>query len=98
MAFIEKQKKFKKLTSAEEDEISHYIKIYIDNGFKEHYEVNSYISQNNIWDSFPNIRSLNDHGVHKKIPGILERFYAIICKRLDIEGAGGTPLDKAEHY
>ena len=98
MAFIVKTKKFKNLTVPEENEISHYIKIYIDNGFQEHYEVNSYISKNNIWDLFPNIRSLNDHGIHKEIPGILERFYAIVCKRLDIDGAGGTPLDKAEHY
>ena len=87
-----------KLSLAEENEVNQYIKIYIDNGFQEHFEVNRYISQNNMWDSFPNIRSLNDHAHNKEIPGVLPKFYAIVCKRLGIDGAGGVALDKAEHY
>lgn len=98
MAFIVKQKHSNRLNSAEEKEVTNYIKIYMDNGFTEHFEVNTFISQNNMWDLFPNMRSLNDHAENKEIPGILPKFYAIVCKRLDIEGAGGASLDKAEHY
>lgn len=88
----------RKLTTAEEKEVNQYIKIYIDNGFQEHFEVNNYISQNNMWNLFPNIRSLNDHANNKEIPGILPKFYAIVCKKLDIDGAGGAALDKSEPY
>ena len=98
MAFILKTKINKKLSIAEEKEVNQYIKIYIDNRFQEHFEVNTYISQNNMWDLFPNIRSLNDHAQNKEIPGILPKFYAVVCKRLDIDGAGGASLDKAKHY
>lgn len=86
------------LSFKESHEINHYTKIFLENGFKEHYEVNRYISKMNLWDEFQNIRSLNDHGENKNIPGILPKFYAIVCKKLEITGAGGTPLDQAKHY
>ena len=87
-----------KISLSEDNEVKQYIKIFKDNNFKEHYEVNVYISQNKLWDDFSNIRSLNDHGDYKEIPGILPKFYAIICKELDIDGAGGHSLDKANPY
>ena len=86
------------LSLKESQEINQYTKIFLENNFKEHYEVNRYISKMNLWDEFPNIRSLNDHGENKDIPGILPKFYAIVCKKLEITGAGGTPLDQAKHY
>ncbi len=82
----------------EERELNEYIDIYLKNGFKEHYEVNDYITKNNLWDNFSNMRSLNDHRGCKNILGILPKFYAQVCKRLNIEGAGGSPLDNATHY
>jgi len=93
-----KKKVYTKLNTDEEQEVNRYIQIYIENDFKEHFEVNKYISFNNMWDLFPNIRSLNNHANNKEIPGILPKFYAIVCKKLDIKGAGGAALDKAEHY
>lgn len=89
---------YNQLSEDEENEINSYIYIYKKYNFVEHYEVNNFISRQNAWDKFPNIRSLNDHGVHKGIPGILPKFYAIICERLKIEGAGGAPIDEAHHY
>jgi len=86
------------LTLSESNEVDQYIKIYREHNFQEHYEVNAYITRMNLWDSFPSIRSLNDHGDHKQIPGILPRLFGIICKRLNIGGSGGTPLDGSTPY
>ncbi len=94
-----KKYKYSKYNSIDEDkELDEYIEIYTKYSFKEHYEVNHYITKNELWNKFPNIRSLNDHASHKGIPGILPKFYAQVCERLEIEGAGGSPLDKAIHY
>lgn len=95
---IHHRKNTEKLSLDESNEVKKYIDIYRSNNFKEHYEVNSYISKMNLWNDFPNIRSLNDHGDNIEIPGILPRFYAIICKELEIDGAGGASLDKATPY
>lgn len=81
-----------------EDELNRYINIYEEMGFSEHYEVNAYISTNNIWDDFSNIRSFNYHGSYEKIQGILPQYFAEVCKRLSIKGAGGVPLSKAVSY
>ena len=90
---------YSKYNSIDEDnELDEYIKIYKKYSFKEHYEVNHYITNNKLWTKFPNIRSLNDHARHKGIPGILPKFYAQICDKLKIVGSGGSPLDQAVHY
>ena len=86
------------LSSIEFEQIKRYISIYKENSFQEHYEVNQYITNNDLWDEFSKIRSLNDHGSHKGIPGILPKFYGVACKMLNISGADGAPLDKAEPY
>ncbi len=80
------------------DEVARYIKIYRDMDFTQHYEVNAYITKNNLWDKFHNIRSFNYHGEHEKIQGILPHYFAQVCKELSIAGAGGAPLDKAVSY
>lgn len=92
------KKYFDKISLSESNEIKKYIDLFKDNKFKEHYEVNNYITKNGFWNDFSNIRSLNDHGIYKEIPGILPKFYAIVCKELEIDGAGGTSLDKANRY
>ena len=73
-------------------ELQQWIKIYRKNNCKDHYEVNNYISRNNLWDKFPNIRSKNTHDNGYVADGIHPNFYEIICKALDISGANGTPL------
>ena len=88
----------KKNINKTEKEVASYIKIYRDMGFSQHYEVNAYITKNDLWDEFHNIRSFNYHGEHEKIQGILPQYFAKVCEELSIAGAGGTPLDKAVSY
>jgi hypothetical protein len=57
-----------------------------------------YLAETNSWDKFSHIRSMNKHGIHTGIHGILPKFYAIVCKRLEIGVAGGAPLDEARPY
>ena len=86
------------LTSVEVHDINEYLNIYRDNSFSAHFEVNHYISQNNFWDNFPSIRSLNDHGPHRGIPGIQPKYFEIICQLLGVSGEGGLPLDAYQKY
>lgn len=87
-----------KLSNNEWTQVKEYVAIYIKYSFKEHYEVNNYISKHNLWYNFTDIRSLNEHGSHKNIPGIMPNFYAAVCEILEITGANGSPLTKAERY
>ena len=80
------------------EEIKNCIKIYRSNDFKEHHQINNYISENNLWHQFPTIRSLNDHGPHKEIKGIQPKYFAIICQILKISGGNGLPLDSYKKY
>jgi len=86
------------LSSSELEQIEEYVHIYKSNSFKEHYEVNNYISKHKLWGGFSDLRSLNDHGSHKRIPGILPKFYSVVCQILAITGADGAPLENAERY
>ena len=88
----------KPLTSDESIEINEYIKIYRENGFTKHHEVNEFIAVNNIWDKFTTIRSLNDHGKYKDIEGIQPKYFEIICNILRISGEKGLPLDAYTTY
>ena len=84
--------------SEEASQVKKYAKIFKDKSFYEHYEVNNYIGNHNLWNDFSKIRSFNDHGNYKRIPGIQPKYFAIVCEILEITGAGGSPLDKAEPY
>lgn len=86
------------LTDLEINQVKRYVAIFRSNSFQVHYEVNHYITNHNLWNQFSKIRSLNDHGLHKGIPGILPKYFAVVCELLEITGAGGAPLDKAEPY
>lgn len=88
----------KNLTSIESKEINEYIKIYLKNSFSKHYEVNEYISENNLWDNFTTIRSLNKHADYEKIKGIEPEYFKIICQILNISGEGGSPLESYKKY
>ena len=92
------KKYYSKISAEEYLEVEKYLEIFKKNNFTKHYEVNEFISNNLLWNEFQNIRSLNKHGEHKGIKGILPKIFAIICTELEISGANGTPLDKAEHY
>jgi hypothetical protein len=87
-----------KLSESETNEISRYVKIFRNNNFENHTEINNYITENGIWDDFPTIRSINDHGEYKNIPGILPKYFEIVCSILKINGDKGAPLTRAIHY
>ena len=86
------------LSDEEIEQTAHYIWLYKSNNCDEHYEVNNIINQKNSWDEFTAIRSLNDHGYRKRIKGITPKFFAIICKVLDITGDDGATLKEYEIY
>jgi hypothetical protein len=86
------------LTNAEIAELKKYTEIFIVNNFEVHHAVNQFISKNNRWADFPCMRSLNDHGDNKDIPGILPKYFMIVCILLGVSGDGGTPLDEAKKY
>lgn len=86
------------LAPDEVTEVNKYMKIFRENAFSSHVEVNEYITDNNIWDQFPTIRSLNDHGNYKEIPGIQPKYFHIVCQLLGITGEGGLPLASYKRY
>ena len=86
------------LSSEETNEINEYLKIFRDNSFSKHFEVNQYISDNKIWERFTTIRSLNDHGSYKEIPGIQPKYFEIVCQLLSVDGEGGLPLEAYRKY
>jgi len=86
-----------KISEIELKQVKAYVDIFKNNSFQEHYEVNNYISRHNLWNDFSEIRSMNTHGVNC-IKGILPKFFAIVCKILEITGDNGEPLDKSEPY
>lgn len=86
------------LTTIETKEIDDYIKLYRENSFSKHFEVNEYILDNNLWGEFPTIRSLNDHGNYKEIHGIQPKYFEVVCRLLGISGEGGLPLDAYKKY
>ena len=84
------------LSKKELSQVIEYVSIFKKYSFKKHYEVNNYISKHNLWDNFSTMRSLNDHGTNKNIPGIMPKFFSVICRILEISGGNGAPLDKAK--
>lgn len=86
------------LSNNEIEQIKSYMNIYNIQGFKSQKEANKYITKKNRWGEFPDIRSLNDHGAYKNVPGILPKFYRITCEILDITKGNGAPLIKATKY
>ncbi len=87
-----------KLSAEEVSELVKYIMIYKGNKCKEHYEVNNIISTQNRWGEFRKLRSMNDHGHIGRIRGIAPKYFAIVCKVLSIDDAGGDPLLDYERY
>ena len=82
----------------ETEEIQKYIDIYRSKGFRAHFQVNEYITCNDLWHKFPIIRSLNDHGDFKNIQGIQPKYFEIILQILNISGENGRQLDAYRHY
>ncbi len=93
-----KKASFTELTNEQVEQIANYIWIFKSNNFKHHWEVNELISKSQIWDGFSELRSLNNHGPSGIVKGITPKFFAIICKVLEITGDDGEPLVDFEKY
>lgn len=85
------------VTEEEMIQIKSYMNIYNENDFKTQKATNKYITENNLWGEFPDIRSKNDHGSYTNIPGIFPKFYKITCEILKLKGRGAH-LTKATRY
>lgn len=86
------------LTLQEQREIDEYIKIFKRFNFRKHHEVNNYISENELWNRFPNIRSENTHENGAVVDGISPKYFAIVCRLVGMEYGGGSNLIKSERY
>lgn len=86
------------LSNNEVQQIKDYIRVYNEHGFNSQKDANNFITNENYWDKFPDIRSLNLHGTYKDVPGILPKFYRITCEILNITRGNGAPLKKATKY
>ncbi|MBE8232090.1 MAG: hypothetical protein HAW67_00030 [Endozoicomonadaceae bacterium] len=86
------------LTESEVFQIKKYMDIFTDNKFIEQKQTNNFITEKKCWNEFSDIRSMNDHGEHKNIPGILPKFYKITCEILKLTKGNGTQLTKATKY
>lgn len=80
------------------DEITHYISIYRTQKFSKHYEINNWITQNDLWEQFRNIRSLNHHVGGVVVKGIRETYFKITCRLLAISDEGGSRLEKCQPW
>jgi len=100
MSFETEEKISKKynITLFEAIEVSYYIRIFEDNFFENHHEVNQYITKDRDWEDFKNIRSYNNHGIHKNIRGIQPKFFYIVCRELGLKDFKGEPLDSYRPY
>jgi hypothetical protein len=87
-----------KLTELEIIQIKKYMDVFVDNKFIEQKEANSFITEKRDWGMFSEIRSMNDHGEHKGIPGILPKFYRVTCEILNLTKGNGAHLTKATKY
>jgi len=79
------------------NEILIYIDIYYSNNFKELYEVNDYISHNNIWYKFINIKSYNKYSNSNGYRvGASPEYYPIISKLINIENKATSRLEDSK--
>lgn len=79
-------------------QVKKYLKIYSDNKFNSQKEANNYITENKLWGEFCSIRSLNDHGEYKDVPGITPKAYRITCEIIKVTKGNGAKLTNYKKY
>lgn len=89
---------FSILTNEEIDQLLNYLWIFRTKGFRAHWQVNKYISKNDLWDDFDALRSFNDHGYRNRVKGITPEFFAIACGAMNMATGDGQPLEDYERY
>lgn len=86
------------ITEDQINQIKNYMKIFDENNFNTQKMANKFITENKLWNEFTEIRSLNDHGSYKNIPGILPKFYKITCAILKVRRGDGAALTNFKKY
>ena len=86
------------LTPKEIIQLIYYIAIFNKHNYKEHWQVNELITNQNAWDQFDALRSNNRHSNDFVAKGIYPKYFALVCEILNISGDGGSPLVKANRY
>ena len=86
------------LTPKEIVQITRYIAIFKRRNFKEHWQVNEFISRKNAWEEFDALRSNNLHANDFTAKGIYPNYYRIVCEILNISGDDGAHLVNADRY
>lgn len=71
------------ITEKEEKEINKFIDIYINFKFITIQNVNTYITENNMWDMFKNIRSMNTYSNSVTSEGVQPMYYNYILKKIN---------------
>ncbi|MBY0446784.1 MAG: hypothetical protein K2Q15_16435 [Burkholderiales bacterium] len=79
-------------------EVLKWVNVFNDGRCTYQKDANEIITRENRWNEFPNLRSLNDHGMHKRVPGIESNYYSLFCYLLGCGGAGGAPLEASHKY
>jgi hypothetical protein len=86
------------LSSKERLQVLEYVRIFRENGYAEHWQVNRWIDRFGSWDDFDSLRAINDHVVAKGVRGISPKFFSIVCTLLDIGPDDGSRLIKSTRY
>ncbi|MEC4726209.1 hypothetical protein HWQ46_11670 [Shewanella sp. D64] len=86
------------LTPKEIVQLTRYIAIFKRCNFKEHWQVNEFISNKNAWGEFDALRSNNLHANDFTAKGIYPNYYRIVYEILNISGDSGTHLVNADRY
>lgn len=82
----------------EVQELLKYCLIFKVNKLNAHWNVNELITSKGCWGEFPIMRSMNTHSNGYTTQGIREKYFAVVCDVLNVDGDGGSKLEKAEHY
>lgn len=88
----------KELPEDVQDEIEKFIQIFESQQFSYHHEVCQFISMNNWWSEFPNLRSINEHVNASGVKGIEPKYFAMVCSILNLNEFHGSKLVSSAKY
>lgn len=79
-------------------EIISYVALMNRLGIRDQGKCNEYITRAGLWDEYPNIRAMNDHGYGREIEGITRSAYSLVCKLINLKNGFGAPLLQSRKY
>lgn len=79
-------------------EVISYVALMERLGIRDQGKCNEHITRTRQWDSFPNIRAMNDHGYGREFEGITRSAYSLVCKLINLQNGNGAPLLQSRKY